>query len=148
MVLKLYGFDISTCTKRVGVVLHEKNIPFEFHSLDLSKNEHKSPEYKEKQPFGQAPYLVSFPSAAEILWSAMCLQFIIRMMTALLYMRAVPLQGTSRINTPTKAPNLFRLKSRHMLCSNKLYLSSSPTSMRLLHPLFSGSYSSREFYQP
>ncbi len=59
MVLKLYGFDISTCTKRVAVVLHEKKIPFEFHELDFPKKEHKSPEYLAKQPFGQAPYLVT-----------------------------------------------------------------------------------------
>lgn len=60
MVLKLYGFDIATCGKRVAVVLHEKNIPFEFHQVDLYKREHQTPEYKAKQPFGQVPYLVRF----------------------------------------------------------------------------------------
>jgi glutathione S-transferase len=60
MVLKLYGLDIATCGKRVAMVLHEKNIPFEFHQVDVFKNEHKTPEYKTKQPFGQVPYLVSF----------------------------------------------------------------------------------------
>ncbi|KAF7972954.1 hypothetical protein HWV62_34235 [Athelia sp. TMB] len=57
MVLKLYGSPMSTCTKRVAVVLHEKNVPFEMHPIDFSKGEHKSPEYKAKQPFGQVPYL-------------------------------------------------------------------------------------------
>ncbi|PFH48361.1 hypothetical protein AMATHDRAFT_150070 [Amanita thiersii Skay4041] len=57
MVLKLYGFNLSTCTRRVGVVLHEKNVPFEFYEVDLYKGEHKSPAYLEKQPFGQVPYI-------------------------------------------------------------------------------------------
>ncbi|KAJ3504539.1 hypothetical protein NLJ89_g7884 [Agrocybe chaxingu] len=37
MVLKLYGSPISTCTKRVALVLHEKQVPFEFHAIDFSK---------------------------------------------------------------------------------------------------------------
>ncbi|KAL0066314.1 hypothetical protein AAF712_006745 [Marasmius tenuissimus] len=57
MVLQLYGSPQSTCTKRVGVVLHEKKIPYEFREIDYAKNEHKSPEYLEKQPFGQVPYI-------------------------------------------------------------------------------------------
>jgi glutathione S-transferase len=61
MVLKLYGHPVSTCTKRVATVFHEKNIPFEFYTVDFAKAEHKSPEYKTKQPFGQIPYLVSSP---------------------------------------------------------------------------------------
>lgn len=59
MVLKLYGFTLSTCTKRVATVLHEKNIPFEFHNVDLMKGENKAPDFKAKQPFGQVPYIVS-----------------------------------------------------------------------------------------
>jgi glutathione S-transferase len=58
MVLKLYGSALSTCTRRAAVVFHEKNAPFEFHPIDMSKGAHKSPEYMEKQPFGQVPYLV------------------------------------------------------------------------------------------
>ncbi|KAF8972268.1 glutathione S-transferase [Flammula alnicola] len=57
MVLKLYGSALSTCTRRVAVVLHEKQVPFEFHNVDLSKGEHKTPEYLKKQPFGQVPYI-------------------------------------------------------------------------------------------
>jgi glutathione S-transferase len=62
MVLKLYGYSASTCTRRVGVVLKEKNVPFEFISVDLMKGEHKQPEYLKKQPFGVIPYIVSDPS--------------------------------------------------------------------------------------
>ncbi|KAL0578852.1 hypothetical protein V5O48_003131 [Marasmius crinis-equi] len=58
MVLQLYGSTQSTCTKRVAVVLYEKQIPYEFHEIDWTKNEHKSPEYLEKQVFGQVPYIV------------------------------------------------------------------------------------------
>ncbi|PFH48301.1 hypothetical protein AMATHDRAFT_65781 [Amanita thiersii Skay4041] len=57
MVLKLYGFSVSTCTRRVGTVLHEKHVPFEFYEIDHTKGEHKSPAFLEKQPFGQAPYI-------------------------------------------------------------------------------------------
>ncbi|KAF9448596.1 glutathione S-transferase [Macrolepiota fuliginosa MF-IS2] len=57
MVLKLYGSYLSTCTRRVGVVLHEKKIPFEFHNIDLAKGEHKSSDFIAKQPFGQVPYI-------------------------------------------------------------------------------------------
>ncbi|KAI3609800.1 glutathione s-transferase [Moniliophthora roreri] len=57
MVLKLYGRATATCTLRVAVVLYEKQIPYEFHAIDLFKGEQKTPEYLEKQPFGQIPYI-------------------------------------------------------------------------------------------
>ncbi|KAF9559272.1 thioredoxin-like protein [Agrocybe pediades] len=57
MVLKLYGHPLSTCTQRVAVVLHEKQVPFVFHIVDMAKGEHKSAEYLNKQPFGQVPYI-------------------------------------------------------------------------------------------
>ncbi|PPQ98158.1 hypothetical protein CVT26_003204 [Gymnopilus dilepis] len=57
MVLKLYGSPFSTCTKRVAVVLHEKQVPFELIPVDYAKGEHKTPEFLDKQPFGQMPYI-------------------------------------------------------------------------------------------
>ncbi|KAF8434147.1 glutathione S-transferase [Boletus edulis BED1] len=57
MVLKLYGYPSSTCTLRVAVVLKEKNVPFEFHMVDLAKGEHKAPGFVAQQPFGQVPYI-------------------------------------------------------------------------------------------
>ncbi|KAG6840451.1 hypothetical protein C0991_006627 [Blastosporella zonata] len=57
MVLKLYGISYSTCTQRVATVLLEKQVPFEFITVDFSTGEHKSPAYLEKQPFGQIPYI-------------------------------------------------------------------------------------------
>ncbi|KAJ8468220.1 hypothetical protein ONZ45_g17324 [Pleurotus djamor] len=57
MVLKLYGSSIAICTKRVANILHEKQVPFELVTVDIFKGEHKKPEYLEKQPFGQTPYI-------------------------------------------------------------------------------------------
>jgi glutathione S-transferase len=58
MVLKLYGSPVSICTRRVALVLREKEVPYEFILVDLPKAEHKTPEYLKKQPFGQVPYIV------------------------------------------------------------------------------------------
>ena len=58
MVLKLYGMPVSGVVRIVAWVLREKKVPYEFVSIDFSKNEHKSAEYLEKQPFGQVPYIV------------------------------------------------------------------------------------------
>jgi glutathione S-transferase len=57
MVLKLYGSPVSTCTKRVAAVLHEKRVPFEFVPVDLTKGEHKITAFTAHQPFGQVPYV-------------------------------------------------------------------------------------------
>lgn len=58
MVLKLYGFPISTCTKRVAVTLKEHNVPYELVVINITKGVQKDPAYKEIQPFGQIPYIV------------------------------------------------------------------------------------------
>lgn len=59
MILKLYGAPATTCTKRVALILHEKEVPFEFFPVDFAKGEHKAPEFIKHQPFGQVPYIVS-----------------------------------------------------------------------------------------
>jgi len=38
-------------------VLYEKKVPYQFYPIDLTKGEHKTPEYLDKQPFGQVPYI-------------------------------------------------------------------------------------------
>jgi glutathione S-transferase len=58
MVLTLFGSPMSTCTKRVAMVLHETNTPFKFVHVDLMKGGHKAPGYVAQQPFGQVPYIV------------------------------------------------------------------------------------------
>ncbi|GJP30116.1 hypothetical protein CLOM_g22506 [Closterium sp. NIES-68] len=55
---KIYGLKISTCTKRVLTALEEKNVTgYEVVTVDVSKGEHKSAEFKKKQPFGLIPKL-------------------------------------------------------------------------------------------
>lgn len=58
MVLKIYGFPTSTCTRRVGVICEELNIPYEVVVVNLPKGEQKLPAYLEHQPFGLVPYVV------------------------------------------------------------------------------------------
>ena len=58
MVLKLYGINRSPWVRLVSAILHEKKVPFELVPVDLSKGEHKTPEYLAKNPFGQIPYIV------------------------------------------------------------------------------------------
>jgi glutathione S-transferase len=58
MVLKLYASPISTCSRRVAMILHEKKVPFEFYPVNLAKGEQKDPAYVEHQPFGLVPYIV------------------------------------------------------------------------------------------
>jgi len=60
MGLKLYSFPGSACGQRVAVVLNEKGIPFEFKLVDFAAGDIKTPEFLEKQPFGQVPYIVSY----------------------------------------------------------------------------------------
>ena len=57
MVVKLYGAPKSTCTRRVAVVLKEKNVPYELVPVDMASGAHKSAAFLAKQPFGQVPYL-------------------------------------------------------------------------------------------
>jgi len=55
MVIKLYGSAMST--SRVLVTILEKNLLYELVLVDISKGEHKSDEFKQKQPFGKVPAL-------------------------------------------------------------------------------------------
>ncbi|KAF5311469.1 hypothetical protein D9611_011573 [Ephemerocybe angulata] len=57
MTITLHGHSFSTCTKRVAIVLQEKQVPFKFIEVDLPKGEHLKPAHLEKQPFGKIPYL-------------------------------------------------------------------------------------------
>ncbi|KAI9573206.1 glutathione S-transferase [Boletus coccyginus] len=57
MVLKIYGYAKSTCTRFVALVCKEKEIPYEVVPIDLTKREHKSTEFIKNQPFGQIPYI-------------------------------------------------------------------------------------------
>ncbi|KAF9459959.1 glutathione S-transferase [Collybia nuda] len=100
MTLKLYGSPMSTCTRRVAVVLHEKKVPFELVPVDLGKGEHKAPEYLEKQPFGQVPYI---DDDGFILYES---RAIARYIEA-----KYPNQGTSLVPTDPKGRALFEQAS-------------------------------------
>jgi glutathione S-transferase len=58
MALKLYGAITLTCTRRVMTVCYETGVPFKLEQVDIMKGDQKTPEYLEKQPFGQTPLLV------------------------------------------------------------------------------------------
>ena len=62
MVIKLYGIYRSPWVRLVAAILNEKQVPFELVSVDLANGEHKKPEYLEKHPFGQIPYIVCYSS--------------------------------------------------------------------------------------
>lgn len=55
--MKVFGHPISTCTRIVLCTLAEKGADYQFVLVDLSKGEHKSPEYLARHPFGVIPAL-------------------------------------------------------------------------------------------
>ncbi|GKZ48429.1 hypothetical protein AbraIFM66951_000490 [Aspergillus brasiliensis] len=57
MSLKLLGHPLSICTRRVLLVLAEKNVKFEFQTIDFLRGEHKESSYLESHPFGVIPLL-------------------------------------------------------------------------------------------
>ncbi|KAF9533976.1 glutathione S-transferase [Crepidotus variabilis] len=92
MVLKLYGSSMATCTRRVALILHEKKVPFELHEIDVQNKAHKKPDYLEKQPFGQIPYI---DHDGFILYESRAICYYI----ASIY----PSQGTNLVPTDPKA---------------------------------------------
>jgi hypothetical protein len=94
MVVKLYGFPVSTATRRVAQILHEKRVPFEFIALDRGANEQKKPEHLARQPFGQVPVLASNLSHIK----AHHHDLTKRMTMASLFMKAVPFAVILRPN--------------------------------------------------
>ncbi|KAK9057255.1 hypothetical protein SSX86_022090 [Deinandra increscens subsp. villosa] len=55
MAIKLYGATGSTASLRVRACLAEKDLDYEFVSVDMSNKEHKSPQFLSRNPFGQVP---------------------------------------------------------------------------------------------
>lgn len=69
--LILYGFVPFDRSGRVRWMLHELELPFEFHRLDFHKGESRAPEYLALNPAGKVPTLVDgdvtvFESAAAL----------------------------------------------------------------------------------
>ncbi|GLJ52556.1 hypothetical protein SUGI_1118410 [Cryptomeria japonica] len=55
MVVKLYGPQFASCTRRVLACFLEKNTDFEIVLLDMLAREHKKTEFLALQPFGKVP---------------------------------------------------------------------------------------------
>jgi len=55
--MRLYHFPTSTNSRKVRIALIEKELEFERVKIDLSKKEHKNPDYLKIHPFGQVPAL-------------------------------------------------------------------------------------------
>lgn len=51
----VYGDAISTYVRSVRLALAEKGVEHTFNGLDLTKGEHKTPEFLARQPFGKMP---------------------------------------------------------------------------------------------
>ncbi|XP_010935200.1 glutathione S-transferase F8, chloroplastic [Elaeis guineensis] len=53
--VKVYGPPMSTAVSRVLACLLEKEVEFQLLPINLSKGQHKSPDFLKLQPFGQVP---------------------------------------------------------------------------------------------
>ncbi|KAJ0797154.1 putative glutathione transferase [Helianthus annuus] len=57
MALKLYGTVASDTTQRVQACLYEKEVHFEFITVNTAAGEHKTPRFLARNPFGELPAL-------------------------------------------------------------------------------------------
>jgi glutathione S-transferase len=57
--LKLYHGRVSTCSKKVRMVLYEKQLPFTICLLDLQKFEHLTPAYLRLNPNGAPRWFIA-----------------------------------------------------------------------------------------
>ncbi|CAG9312754.1 unnamed protein product [Blepharisma stoltei] len=53
----LFSYWRSSCSWRVRIVLSIKNIPYQYHAINILSGEQKGEEYIEKNPLKQVPYL-------------------------------------------------------------------------------------------
>lgn len=54
----LFHFEMSNCSQRVRLALEEKGVKWASHSVNLTKNEHLTPEFHALNPAGVVPVLV------------------------------------------------------------------------------------------
>ncbi|MFP6805616.1 MAG: glutathione S-transferase family protein [Pseudomonadales bacterium] len=55
--MKLYDYAGAPNPRRVKIFLAEKNVEFEIVNCDMTKGEHKTPEFLKKNPSGKIPVL-------------------------------------------------------------------------------------------
>jgi glutathione S-transferase len=60
MVIKIYGHAVAPLVRLVAEVCQEKEVSYELVNVEVYKGEHKTPAFREFQPFGQVPYIVSY----------------------------------------------------------------------------------------
>jgi len=96
MVLKLYGSSYSPYSRLAAVILHEKQVPFEWIELVDFVKDIKSSKYLQLQPFGQVPAL---DDDGFILYESRAIAHYIA--------SKYPNQGTPLIPTDPKANALF-----------------------------------------
>lgn len=53
--VKVYGPPMSTAVSRVLACLLEKDVNFQLLPVNMSKGEHRTPEFLKLHPFGQVP---------------------------------------------------------------------------------------------
>lgn len=56
--VNLYHASISNCSQRCRIALEEKGVPWESRYVDITRNEHLTPEYQALHPGGVVPALV------------------------------------------------------------------------------------------
>ncbi|KAH9330629.1 hypothetical protein KI387_002737, partial [Taxus chinensis] len=55
--IKLHGYPQSTCTTNVLACIHEKEIDYEFVTVDMLTGAHKQPSFLALNPLGQLPVI-------------------------------------------------------------------------------------------
>lgn len=65
MSLKLYGHNLSLCTRRVLLVLAEKGLKYDFEVVDFLKGEHKVNEARAPIPWSRANEYIATPLCCE-----------------------------------------------------------------------------------
>ena len=103
---------MSTCTRRVGLIAKERNVPYEVVTVKLMEAEHKQPPFLEHQPFGQIPYIVvrrRFPSGVFLL-CAFC-SFLWFLSNFYLFSKTMALSCSSRAPSDGTSRRLARAHS-------------------------------------
>ncbi|KAE8143455.1 glutathione S-transferase [Aspergillus pseudotamarii] len=129
MVLKLHGFPLSTCTRRVRTVLAEKGLEAEFHSVDLAKGEQKAESYlNDLHPFGKVPVLQDTETGVQIFESRAINQYISSKYAG---------QGTalSPPESDLKAWALYQQARRHS-CQRPFYIANEMQALSIEQSYF------------
>lgn len=128
MVLKIHGHAVAPLVRLVAEVCKEKEIPYELVNVAVYKGEHKTPAFREFQPFCQVPYIVRGDNRRRksYIYSRLC----VRMTRGSSYMS--PEQFVAILSRSTKGrgrQDSFPRTPRAKHCSSKPLLSNTRTSI-------------------